>query len=64
MYSELDYKAYEYYEHYMKKIFNEPPTHIDYFITRKDKYKHFFYEATINIRKEKLERLNNICTVN
>lgn len=64
MYSDVELEAYDLYEEYVIKTFNEGTPGIDFFLQRRKSHESFFYYATINIRKEKLEKLNKICTAN
>jgi len=60
MFTELELEAFCIYENYMINTFNEKDNSIYYFISKKEKYKKYFDDALINLRKEKLENLNKI----
>jgi len=64
MYSELDFKAHEIYVNSM--IIGEGNYYrkIENFYNFKKNYTEYYIQAKIKIRKEKLEKLNYICSQN
>ena len=57
---QIDEIAYQLYLEEIAFLQKKLQTHKEYFVNNKDNFKRFYYDANIKLRKDKINKINNI----